>query len=186
MPFVNHCLRPGDRSLYDNSTRQEWSAKTKAVKSLDQAVKMLVDFRTEHVGPERASYSLECDALWIEAEIERRVNELRSQKFPGLDYLTMCADGRDAAKVKAEKMAELDAAAADQSRLESLSMQYRRELKAPIMPVDFWLPLESHASKRLLEIRAKTLDAPTPPDILEWRKKRGCKVLVAGHGNAMT
>lgn len=186
MPFVNHCLRPGDRSLYDNPTRQEWSAKAKAVKNLEQAVKMLVDFRTKYVGPERECYSLETDALWIEAEIERRVNELRSQKFPGTDYLNRCADGRDAAKVKAEKMAEIDAAAADQPRLEALSVQYRRVLKAPIMPVDFWLPLESHVSKRLLEIRAKTLDAPTPPDILEWRQKRGCKVLVAGHGNAMS
>lgn len=184
MAIVNRHLREGDRSLYDNSFRQEWKAKIGALRDLDEAVKVLVEFRTKNVGPHRESYGLENDALWIEAEIERRVSELRAQKYTGADLLEKCVCGSNGSDVLAQKKAETDAAAGDQLRLEALAAQYRQSLKAPIMPVNYWLALDSHVSKRLLEVRAEVVDL-AELDVEEWRQKRGFKTLVGGHGNRM-
>lgn len=184
MAIENVHLRNGDRSLYDNETRREWSRKIGGVMALDEAVRMLVEFRGKNVGVERHSFELENDALWIEAEMERRVSQLRKKKFSGASLLKKCVCGTDGEKVLKEKKAEVDAVGTDLMRLEALAAEYRRTLKAPIMPVNYWLALDSHVSRRLLEARATVVDV-AELDVDEWRDKRGFKTLEAGHGNAM-
>ncbi|MDI4655146.1 MULTISPECIES: hypothetical protein [Xanthobacter] len=185
MAFTNHCLRDGDRSLYDNDTRRSWRDRIAGLSNLDEAVALLTEIRTKHVGTERETYDLEYDSLWIEAEAERRVASLKSEKFHGKDLLDRCVCGAAAADVYRDLRHRIDAAGECQFTLEGLAAEFRRKFKPPVMPVNAWLELDSYLSKRLLETRAKVADI-SAIDVAEWRAKRGFRVLVEGHGNAMT
>ena len=66
--------------------------------------------------------------------------------------------------------------------VEALAAEYRRSLKAPIIPVNYWLQLDRHMSKRLLEARAKITDVMAELDVEQWRSKRGFTTLVGGTG----
>lgn len=184
MSFKNKFLSEGDRSLYDNATRQEWRGRIAELGTLEVAVAELVDFRTKHIGAERETFDLEWDALWIEAEIELRVAALRSGQYSGTALLETCVCGTPAAQVVTELRERIEAAGTDQFALEAIGAEMRRKFKPPIVPVNYWLEIESHLSERLLIARAKIVDVASI-DVDEWRAKRGFKALVAGHGNAM-
>lgn len=184
MSFKNKFLREGDRSLYDNATRNEWRDRIAALDTLDAAAAELVDFRTSHIGAERKTFDLEWDALWIEAEIESRVAALRSEEYGGIALLETCVCGTPASQVVAELRERIEAAETDQFALEAIGAEMRRKFKPPIIPVNYWLKIDSHLSGRLLIARAKWVDIAAI-NVEEWREKRGFTTLVAGHGNAM-
>lgn len=184
MSFKNKFLSEGDRSLYDNATRTEWRDRIADLDTLDAAAAELVDFRTKHIGAERKTFDLEWDALWIEAEMESRVATLRSGKYDGIALLETCACGTPASQVVAELRERIQAAETDQFALEAIGAEIRRKFKPPIIPVNYWLEIESHLSERLMIARAKFIDIAAI-NVEEWREKRGFTTLVAGHGNAM-
>ncbi|AUW60475.1 hypothetical protein C1T17_20780 (plasmid) [Sphingobium sp. SCG-1] len=184
MSFKNKFLGEGDRSLYDNATRDEWRDRISTLDTLDAAAAELLDFRAKHIGAERETFDLEWDALWIEAELESRVATLRSGKYVGVALLETCACGTPASQVVSALRERIEAAGTDQFALEAIGAEMRRKFKPPIIPVNYWLEIESHLSERLMIARAKIVDIAAI-DIEEWREKRGFTALVAGHGNAM-
>ncbi|VTZ27609.1 putative BmoZ (butane monooxygenase component A gamma chain) like protein [Methylocella tundrae] len=184
MAFTNKFLRDEDRSLYDNEIRRSWRDRIAALNNLDEAVAILTEIRTQHVGPERKTFDLEYDSLWIEAEAEGRVASLKSEKFHDAELLDKCVCGTAVADVYRDLRGRVDAAGEDQFALERLAAEFRRKFKPPVMPVNAWLELDSYLSKRLLETRAKVADIAAI-NVEEWRAKRGFRVLVEGHGNTM-
>jgi len=162
--------------VHDNAVRDEWTAKIGALNSFSKAVQFLVDFRKEYTTPLRKSYTLELDHLWIEAKIEEKVSVLKEQAFKSdQDLLHKCATGQSAAEIVSEVKSKM-AACTDKWEAESIHINFRLDFKPPIMPTNYFMETDRVLGSRLMELRnLNYYDTP----LVELRKKRGVKVLVA-------
>lgn len=155
---------------YSSAIRDQWQEKISNIKNLEEGVKMLRDFRVEHLGVRRKTHELKKEAGWIESRIEMRVAQLHAEATPNdQDLLTKTIDGRCAAEVCKEwlKRAEkIDCAI----EMNVLCMDFRRENKPPMMPINYLMPTERDLVSKLLKLRAPTY-LSMPLD--ELRKIRG-------------
>jgi methane monooxygenase component A gamma chain len=144
--------------------------------SLDKAAKFLIDFRRQYTTPLRKSYALELDHLWIEAKIEEKVAVLKERAFTDdQDLLHKCATGEAAATVAAAARAKMTACD-DKWEAEKIHINFRIDFKPPIMPTNYFMDTDRVLGSRLMELR--DLNYYEMP-LVELRKKRGVKVLVA-------
>ncbi|QDF96987.1 hypothetical protein CJ010_10840 [Azoarcus sp. DD4] len=155
---------------YHSPLRDEWLDKIAALRTVQQGVAMLQQFRKEHLGPDRATYALKKESNWIESRIEMRVAQLHSEATISDDaLLDMTIDGRDAAEVAREwlrKAEDIDCPV----EMQRLCTAFRKACKPPMMPINHFAPVEKQLVSKLLKLRAPTY-LSTPLD--ELRKLRG-------------
>jgi len=175
MAIINKFLSDTDRSLYTSPEKEAWSKEVSELNDLDEAVAKLIDFRTKNIGIARETYELDFDCIWREAKLEERVAELKSAKFSGKSLLDTCTCGTLADTVLKEWLGKNEAAKDDLSALEGIMIQYRREFKPPIMPVNHWLKGDTDLSSRLLKRRANYTASMS---VAELREMRGVRVVV--------
>lgn len=155
---------------YSSSVRDQWTEKVSNIKNVKEGVKILQEFRAEHLSPCRKTYDLKKEASWIESRIEMRVAQLHAEETPNdQDLLTKTIDGRCAADVCKEwiKRAEDINCAI---KMNELCMAFRRENKPPMMPINYLMPTERDLVTKLLKLRAPNYMS-VPLD--ELRKMRG-------------
>jgi len=169
---INKFATEQDRSLYTNPTRVAWTEKVNAMDNLEDTIAELVAFRTEHIGVMRATYEKQFDSLWMEAQLEGKLAQLKSARYKGKELLNRCACGTPADGVLKDWMAKADAAKDDLLALEDLAIQYRRGFKPPIMPSNHWLEGDSFLSSKLLTIRSNSTSKSSLEELREMRKVR--------------
>jgi len=175
MAIINKFLRDEDRSLYTSPEKVAWDEEVGKLNDLDEAVAKLIDFRIKNIGPARESYELDLDCCRREAKLEERVAELKSAKFLGKSLLDSCACGASADTVLSKWLEKNEAAKDDLSALEAIMIQYRREFKPPLMPVNHWLKGDTDLSSKLLKRRA---NFTAKMSLDELREMRGVRVVV--------
>lgn len=169
---INKVATAEDRSLYTSPARVAWTERVNAMDDLGETLTELVAFRTSHIGIMRKTYDKQFDSLWMEAQLEGRLAQLKSAKFKGKALLDTCACGTPADGVLKDWIAKTDAAQDDLAALEDLAIEYRRGFKPPIMPSNHWLEGDSHLSSKLLTVRSNTTSKLSLEELREMRKVR--------------
>lgn len=158
------------QNWYQSDLRDEWFDKISGIKTLAEGIAALQAFRAEHLGPDRKSYDLKKESNWIESRLEMRVAQLHSEQTQDDSaLLDKTIDGRDAAAVGQDylaRMAGIDCPV----RLNELCIEFRKACKPPMMPINYFMPVERELVSKLLKLRAPTY-LSTP--IEELRKMRG-------------
>lgn len=159
---------------YSSPLRDEWSEKINALKTAAEGKKMLADFRATHTGPDRTTYDLKKEYNWIEARIEMRLTQLHAEETKSdSDLLDLTIDGRCAKEVAAEwakKAEDIDC----HYEMEKLCVAYRKACKPPMMPINFFAPVEKVLVSKLMKLRAPTY-LTTPLE--ELRAARGVTMI---------
>lgn len=154
---------------YHTPTRDEWLERIGTLRTAREGIEMLRNFREQHLGPDRKSYDLKKEANWIESRIEMRVSQLHAEEtLSDDDLLHKTIDGRCAREVANswwEKAAQVDSAI----ELGQLCVAYRKACKPPMMPINYFAPVEKKLVSKLLKLRAENY-LVTP--IEELRKAR--------------
>lgn len=163
-----------DRTFFDNETRQQWKTRLRDLHEVTAVTLLLRSFRGKHLGPKRSSYLLENDALWIESVIEGRLSQLKAVEKSFDELLGQCTSGEPAERVCEEWIAKVEAAD-EVETLENVALEYRRDFKPPIMPVQYWLKTEKVLVTRLMELRSDS--APQNLSIEDLRAKRGARLV---------
>jgi len=169
---TNKFATAADRSIYTSPERVAWTVKVNAMDNLEDTLSELVAFRTKHIGIQRETYEKQFDSLWMEAQLEGKLAQLKSAKFKGKELLDKCACGTHADGVLKDWMAKADAAEDDLLALEGLAVEYRRGFKPPIMPTNHWLEGDSYLSGKLLSIRSVSTSKSSLEELREMRKVR--------------
>jgi len=175
MAFTNKFAAEDDRSLYTSPERVAWTEKVVAMDDLNEVLTELVAFRKKHIGVNRETYENQFDSLWMEAQLEGRLAQLKSKKFKGKAFLDTCACGTPADGVLKDWKAKADAAEDDLIALEDLAFEYRTGFKPPIMPANHWLEGDSYLSGKLL---VKRSNSTSKLSLEELREMRGVRVVV--------
>lgn len=159
---------------YNTPVRDEWLERVGNIKNVADGVKQLQAFRIGHLGPRRKSYDLKKEANWIESRIEMRVAQLHAESaISNEDLLTKTIDGRCAAEVCKEWLKRAEAINCP-VEMNELCMDFRRECKPPMMPINYLMPTERDLVSKLLKLRAPTyLSMP----LEELRAMRGVTVI---------
>ncbi|SJM93032.1 aromatic/alkene monooxygenase hydroxylase subunit gamma [Crenothrix polyspora] len=160
--------------IHDNPTRDEWTKKIAALKSLGAGAALLTEFRAKYMSPFKTDFSLELDGLWIECKIEEKVALLKHAEFNDTRFLNSTTSGMDAQKVANEVVAKMDACT-DMYEAERIHINFRLANKPPIMPVNVFMDTDRLLGTKLMELR--NTDYYALP-LEELRKVRGAKVIV--------
>lgn len=159
---------------YHTPVRDEWLEMIGLLRSAGEGVEMLRNFREQHLGPDRKTYALKKEANWIESRIEMRVSQLHAEEtFSDDDLLDKTIDGRCAREVAESWLAkaqDIDSAIA----MGNLCVAYRKACKPPMMPINYFAPVEKRLVSKLLKLRAENY-LTTP--IEDLRKGRGVSVI---------
>jgi methane monooxygenase component A gamma chain len=156
----------GDRDL-----RLEWASRIAALRRLDDAVTVLIDWREQ----QSHDHLTDKDALWIGARLEDRVAVLRFEERSNESIRTVTLTGERIKDVR--ENFERRAAAADVDELEALAAELRRRFKPPIMPSSPYMRLEVVVSEALMKQRSLNW---FDPSIAELRTRRRARVLKEG------
>lgn len=159
---------------YHTPVRDEWLEKIAALRTVQEGIAMLQQFRKEHTGPDRLTYELKKEANWIESRIEMRVAQLHSEAtISNAALLDKTIDGRDPVEVTNEwlkKAEDIDCPI----EMQRLCTAFRKAWKPPMMPINYFAPVEKKLVSKLLKLRAPNyLTAP----IEELRKHRGATLI---------
>jgi len=159
----------------DQSLRQEWTERLAGVESLDAAVQLLTQWRSEHL----AGALEESDALWIEARIEDRVAVLRLAERTPEEIDSTALTGESIAEVTERALAEARSTD-DVVRLEELVTQFRRNYKPPVIPTVPFMRTETELVEILIKQRSKNwFDEPLD----ELRRRRNAALVPAPKEN---
>jgi methane monooxygenase component A gamma chain len=165
-------------NIRDNPVRDEWLAKIGTLGSVETATAFIQDFRKNHTSPFRTTYDLELDYLFIEAKIEERLSVLKASKFSDASLLNKTTTGEDAATVGDIWKRRMDAETS-KFKAEKILIQFRQLYKPPVMPVNYFLKVDTYLGSRLMELRNTDYYATSLEDL---RKERGVKVLYLANG----
>lgn len=140
---------------YNTPLRDEWLEKIGSLKSAQEGVEMLRDFRDRHLGPDRKTYDLKKEANWIESRIEMRLSQLHAEETLSDDaLLDKTIDGRCAREIAQswlEKARTINSAV----EMGDLCVAYRKNCKPPMMPINYFAPVEKQLVSKLLKLRAE-------------------------------
>lgn len=163
-----------ERSFYQNEVRHQWAARLARIHGMEECTELLREFRANHIGPERETYRLYHDSLWIENAIEQRLAQLKAVELSDDDLLERCSSGELAKDVVTQLVAKVETMT-DWRDLEFMALECRRKFKPPVMPVNAWLRFERALVTKLMvargERRARELSIET------LRAERGAKLV---------
>lgn len=154
-----------DYPPYGNQAlRREWTDRLAEVTDLRTAVRLLLDWRRDHL----SGSVEEADALWIEARIEDRAAVLRFDELSGEAIDTTALTGEPVTDVCQAALTQARNAAAV-PELEKVVAEFRRRYKPPVIPTVPYLRTETELAE-LLILRRSTgwFDEP----LTELRRRR--------------
>ncbi|MCI4684989.1 hypothetical protein K9U39_19565 [Rhodoblastus acidophilus] len=141
---------------YTSPVREEWAAKIASLGTVADALACLKAFKIQHLGPDRETYELKKEANWIESRIEMRLAQLHSEESISDDaLLNKTIEGECAATVASRWLKKADGAH-DPIAMQKICTAYRKACKPPMMPINYFAPVEKALVSKLLKLRAPT------------------------------